>query len=287
MKRSEDMGKTWSKLMNVYGLNVSDIVAGNQIVVVNDETGAVMCIYSTSPAGKSCSPASANWQTVSYDAGDHWSTPVDISKFLEPYAGVSSGPGDGLQLTQGKKKGRLVFAGHYGAYREDIVWYSDDSGLHYTRPNVTFPKMDEATLTQLANGSILLNMRNAHASSCDCRATSRSDDAGETWTPIRYDPTLISPICQASLAQIESRLYFSNPASTKSRENLTVRVSDDGGTTWIKKTLLVQGGSVWGGYSSLVPDEIGTGLGGVLYERYSNGKQAISFSAFPLDFDKM
>lgn len=188
------------------------------------------------------------------------------------------------------KPGRLVFSGHYGAYREDIVWLSDDHGKTYRRVNVTFPKMDETTLTQLPNGSILLNMRNAHVSPCKCRGVSRSDDGGETWTPVRFDPTLISPVCEAALAQIGSRLYFSNPASTTARENLTIRVSDNGGTTWEKQTLLVQGGSVWGGYSSLVPGELGgegTGLGGVLYERYSSKKQAISFSAFPLNFDKL
>ena len=182
-----------------------------------------------------------------------------------------------------------MFSGHYGAYREDVVWYSDDHGKTYHRVNITFPKMDEVTLTQLENGSILLNMRNAHISSCNCRATSRSDDGGETWSAIRFDSTLISPVCQAALAQIGSRLFFSNPASTKERENLTIRVSHDGGTSWSSSTHLVAAGSTWGGYSSLVPAELGgdgkTGLGGILYERYNpDKKQVISFSTFPLSF---
>ena len=103
--------------------------------------------------------------------------------------------------------------------------------------------MDEVTLTQLQNGSVLLNMRNAHFSACKCRAVAHSDDGGETWSNVQFDATFISPVCQAALAQIGSSLYFSNPASTSKRENLTIRISHDGGTTWSHRTHLVASGS--------------------------------------------
>ena len=54
-------------------------------------------------------------------------------------------------------------------------------------------------MVELPDGSILLNMRNEHLTSCDCRATSISYDGGETFAPIVFDPVLISPVCQASI----------------------------------------------------------------------------------------
>lgn len=49
----------------------------------------------------------------------------------------------------------------------------------------------------------------------------------------------------------DTAIFFSNPASTTSREDITVRRSDDGGATWLPNTWLVQGGPTWGGYSCM------------------------------------
>ena len=73
--------------------------------------------------------------------------------------------------------------------------------------------MDEATMTQLSNGSVMVNMRHT-ASKTLGRGVSVSHDNGATFGPISYDKTLISPVCQASLVTISGVTYFSNPEST-------------------------------------------------------------------------
>jgi len=109
-----------------------------------------------------------------------------------------------------------------------------------------------------------------------------SRDGGHAWSASADDPTLIEPVCQASLIRHSwpqgkrpGRLLFSNPASSKSRHRLTVRVSYDDGKSWPVGRMLVEGSSA---YSSLValPD----GTVGCLLER--DNYRRITFARFNL-----
>ena len=74
--------------------------------------------------------------------------------------------------------------------------------------------------------------------------------------------SLADPGCNAGLARVGERLFFSNPDSPDRRENLTLRVSDDGGKTWSEGKTICAGNSA---YSSLTV--LSGGNVGVLYER--------------------
>ena len=93
----------------------------------------------------------------------------------------------------------------------------------------------------------------------NCRAVATSRDGGLTWSPLRYDTTLVEPICQASFLRLtrrgefeKSRLLFANPAGTK-REKMTIRVSYDEGKTWPVARLLNAGPSAYSALAVL-PD---------------------------------
>mmetsp|Transcript_11440 Transcript_11440/g.30162 ORF Transcript_11440/g.30162 Transcript_11440/m.30162 type:complete len:145 (-) Transcript_11440:170-604(-) len=144
--------------------------------------------------------------------------------------------------------------------------------------------MDEAALTQLPNGSVLLNMRHRQ-SPVKGRAVALSDDGGETFGPIAYDATLISPVCQASIVSFGGVTYFSNPASTSGRNHITIRRSTDSAATWSSSLLVEVSASA--GYSCLVKGALparadgGPGdEGGILYE----ASKGIAFARFPLSF---
>ena len=129
--------------------------------------------------------------------------------------------------------------------------------------------------------------------------TARSTDGGSTFGPLEFDKALISPVCQASIVSFDNATYFSNPASTKGRNHLTIRKSIDNAQTWTSE-LLVQAGSS-AGYSCLVKGAIqkgnkhlqqretvvasleddGSGEGGILYEAVGG---TIDFAIFPLSF---
>ena len=67
--------------------------------------------------------------------------------------------GTALMLETGPRKGRLLVSSHHGAYQYDTVAVSDDGGGTWRTIAQTFPQMDESALTQLPNGSVMLNMR--------------------------------------------------------------------------------------------------------------------------------
>ena len=89
---------------------------------------------------------------------------------------------------------------------------------------------------ELSDGRVMLNCRHQNGESKQ-RIVGISSDGGATWDTTYFDAQLPSPVCQASLLNGTTKdgqdiLLFSNPANTKSRNNMTVRVSYDDGQTW-------------------------------------------------------
>ena len=140
----------------------------------------------------------------------------------------------------------------------------------------------------------------ARAQPCDLTlaasrvGVARSTDGGNTFGPIEFDKALLSPVCQASIVSFDNATYFSNPASTKGRNHLTVRKSIDNAETWASELLVQAGNSA--GYSCLVKGAIqrgnshaqqsednGSGEGGILYEAVGG---TINFALFPLSLSK-
>jgi sialidase-1 len=84
------------------------------------------------------------------------------------------------------------------------------------------------------------------------RAYAWSKDDGMTWTKVRFDKTLIEPICQASVIRFtgkdkhdKNRIIFSNPASQEERVKMTIRLSYDECKTWPVSKLLNKGPSAY------------------------------------------
>jgi hypothetical protein len=91
-----------------------------------------------------------------------------------------------------------------------------------------------------------------------------SRDGGTSWGKLRFDKTLIEPICQGSFLRYATkgdtgpdRLLFSNPASKAKRERLTVRLSRDDGKTWPVARLLHKGPSAYSCLTVLSDGSIG------------------------------
>jgi sialidase-1 len=283
-RRSLDNGTTWLPQEDVWGRDLpGSLFASNPTIGFHPATGAVVLTFISASAAQ-CSPGIDSWVMVDGgSAGARWSAPVNISAALGEWRGAEPGPGTLAALPSG----RLAFPVHRGAYRADGIVLSDDGGATWVTSAAAFANMDEAALAPAPNGSLVLNMRNAHANPCDCRATSRSDDGGRTWSALRFDAALVEPVCQASLVRVGAAMYFSNPASTSARANLTVRRSDDGGTTWRARAFLVQAAES-AGYSCMAPffaaSVGGADYGSILFEtRVNQTLDGISFGLFPLD----
>jgi len=222
------------------------------------------------------------WLMQSRDEGASWSEPVDLTSRV---GHKELGPGIGIQL----RTGRLVIPVYDG------VIYSDDHGKSWQAGGVTPkpPAPNETQVAELADGSLMLNVRGA-----PLRTTLLSHDGGVTWSgEARRDPKLTDPEqwggCQASLIRYSralngkgrDRLLFANPADLKYRFDLTVRLSYDEGKTWPVAKLVHRGPS---SYSSMT--EFPDGTIGIIFEsgNSENGRvdyqAALAFARFNLEW---
>lgn len=274
MKKSRDNGKTWSELKIIW--EDGDNVCGNPAPVEDKITGTIY-LLTTWNLGKDhesdiINQTSEDTRRIfvmkSKDDGESWSEPEEITKSVkkENWTWYATGPCHGIQLVRGENKGRLIIpCDHIEAltkkYYSHII-YSDDHGKTWEIGGST-PQdhVNECAVAELSDGKLLLNMRNYDRTK-KTRKISLSDDGGLTWGDIFADKALIEPICQAGMLRFSfadegvSRLIFSNPASIGKRENLTLRVSYDEGSSWAKSKVLFPGPSAYSDLTRLKSGKI-------------------------------
>ena len=258
LKRSTDNGITWSQL-KVIASDPPNTV-GNPCPVIDRDTGTIFLALTHNLgqdrerdiiAGTSKGTRKV-LMTSSTDDGFTWTKPRDITPTTKrpDWTWYATGPGVGIQLRTGRL---LIPCDHQvlkAPHSRSHVIYSDDRGKTWTPGGVVGDATNECQAVELADGSVMINMR-SYREGKSCRAVSISKDGGLTWYPIIDDTTLIEPICQASLirfpgsATAKPRILFSNPASQQKREKLTLRASFDEGKSWPVAQLLYAGPSAY------------------------------------------
>jgi len=311
-KRSTDHGQTWSKQKVVvdHGL----LQAGNPAPVLDAldpsySNGKLFLFYNTGTASEHDTRNGKGirevWYSTSTDHGLTWSKGVNITtqvhkpnqpsfnkayQFKEDWRTHANTPGHALQLKKGKYAGRIFVPANHSAgapqkgfneYRA-YAFYSDDHGLSWhISKEIYIPSSNEAIAAELSDGRVMLNCRHQNGESKK-RIVTISNDGGTSWDTTYFDDQLPSPVCQASLLSYttpnnENALLFSNPANTKSRTNMTVKVSYDDGVTWEARREIRSGESA---YSDLV--QLQNGAIGLLYEHGNNG--GIHYAQFNYDW---
>jgi len=294
-KRSTDGGKTWSAMKVLWDDNKN--TCGNPCPVVDKSNGRIWLPLtwnlgsdheSKIMAGTSKFPRKV-FITYSDDDGKSWAPVKEISESVRKphWRWYATGPGNAIQITSGKYKGRLVVPANHSdhsdkkhPYRTHVI-YSDDHGASWHLGGVVGEKTNESTIVELSDGSILDNMRSYHGK--NCRAISISKDGGMTWSKAKLDKSLIEPVCQGNILRYNfpsdkepGRILFSNPAST-SRNKLTVRVSYDEGNSWPLSKMIYKGSAAYSCMTVLKDRSIV-----VLFERDQYSK--ITFARFTLNW---
>ena len=261
LKRSTDGGDTWSEQEVIW--HDAENTCGNPCPLVDLETGTVWLLM-TWNFGKdrlhglsrgTSKDTRRVFVTHSDDDGVTWEEPKEITNDVkrENWGWYATGPCNGIQMTEGPCKGRLVVPCDHTTM-DPCQWfshviYSDDHGTSWTLGGHP-PEAggNESTVAQLSDGRLMLNMRGSRggpAGKRHFRLVSFSDDGGETWSSHREDETLVEPVCQGSLLRYEMdgkvNLLFSNPNNNSSRCNLTVRLTEDDGETWCSSRSLDPG----------------------------------------------
>lgn len=288
LRRSTDGGKTWGKTQVVWDDEKN--TCGNPCPVVDRATGTVWLLMTHNLGADSEAKIVAGtgkgtrtvWVTKSTDDGATWDRPAEITTDVKrpEWTWYATGPGVGIRL----KSGRLLVPCDNkldgGKVRQSHVIYSDDGGKTWKLGGVVGPGCNESQAVELADGSVLLNMRSYQGD--NRRRVAVSSDGGKTFGKPADDPALVEPVCQASILRAPEEkggLLFSNPASMK-REKLTVRLSTDEGKSWAHGRELYAGPAA---YSCLtvLPD----GRVACLYERGEKSPyEEIVLARFPVEW---
>ncbi len=290
LKRSRDGGRTWLPLQVLIGGAGTEAIM-NPCPAVDRKTGTIVlfCVNHH----KTARNRHRQLMITSKDNGCTWSSPVDLTDRITPSDdSFICGPGVGVQLAGG----RLVIPGYTGTMDTKTrtglharAVYSDDGGRTWRMGKPVTAFSSECQVVDLADGRLMLNMRENTGQSC--RGVALSSDGGETWTKPRYDRALNECPCQASFIRYTSekthdknRLLFANPDvsghkyGVVKRTRMTVRLSYDEGTTWPVSKLIHAGPS---SYSSLVALPDG-GIGLVYEGGEEHRREWIRFARFSL-----
>ncbi|MBQ0852315.1 exo-alpha-sialidase [Streptomyces sp. BH-SS-21] len=307
LKRSTDGGRTWGPLQ-VINEGAGD-THGNPAPMVDRKTGRIVLAetYNTGRTdGGNCAVPCDRTPHLQHsdDDGLTWSEPRDLSDEILPAhwnSWYATGPVHGIQLTRGKHVGRLVFAvntetwdGSRVSANHAALIVSDDGGDHWRigatdswpiAADGTFrQKPSEMTVTERADGTVLVSGREQDGTDLGHRTQAFSTDGGSSFTShFKALPDLYTPQVQGSTLRMGDRILLACPGDPDRRRTMMIRSSYDSGRTWDS----VDRGTVvttdWSGYSDLVG--IGADTAGLLYEGGAvDARDEIRFARFTEDW---
>jgi sialidase-1 len=294
MNRSTDGGQTWEPMKVIMdmgewgGRPQKENGVGDPAILVDHQTNTIWVAalwlhgnpdkraWFASQQGMSPHETGQLLLVKSEDDGVSWSEPINITSQIKnpEWFLLLDGPGKGIQM----KDGTLVFPAQFKDKNEvphSTIISSKDHGKTWVIGSGAKSKTTEAQVVELADHSLMLNMRDDRGSSpggrngTGARSVSITKDLGKTW---KEHPTsrkaLLEPVCMASLIEHQYNgkkiLLFSNPFDQYVRHNMTIKVSEDEGMTWDEKfhTLIDEGRGR--GYSCMT--SIDENTIGILYE---------------------
>lgn len=303
MKRSSDKGKTWSDLIML--VDQTSLQAGNPAPVIDIQDpaypkGVVYLFYNTGNNHENeirkGNGVREVWFIRSFDLARTWSEPVNITSmvhkplqpginatynFKEDWRSYANTPGHAMQFQKGKYKGRMLIPANHSAgppqkqfrdYRAH-AYYSDDHGKTFQlSPSIDIEGSNESIATELANDRMLMSIRNQRGDIRN-RILAYSSNGAESWDTTYFDQELIDPVCQGSLLTLgykkgKAIIASSNAADQRERNNLTIKISNDEGKSWLKSIVVDKNETAkndWTAYSDLVL--INKKTIGILYER--------------------
>lgn len=257
LRISTDGGKSWSqRRIPVSGKGRNAV--NNPTLLADGDT--LHLLY--------CENYKRMFHIQSEDGGNTWSSAQEITDIFDSqyWSCVAVGPGHGLVHSTG-----TLFASVWMAFNQKDMFShhpskcgiicSKDHGKTWNLVNVFDEFLidaSEATLCELQDGSVLMNIRNENAE--HCRAVSKSKDGFSAWDTPVLDRNLPDPVCFGGMCNCSDGLLFVNCNSQNARENLTLYKSNDDGETW--DSLLF---ACSGGYADVCYNKI-TDSAFVLYE---------------------
>ncbi len=292
LRRSTNDGKTWntaksiadvpgSKTKNPFAMKMKNVdpndVTYNNPVMIADRDGSVHMLF--------CLEYERCFYQRSEDDGLTFSAPIEITAAFDAFKKdydwkvLATGPNHSIQL----KNGRLVApvwlsTGTGGnAHRPSVTAtiFSDDQGKTWKAGDIAVPCTDEwinpneTVAIELNDGRVMLNVRSE--SKAHRRLVVTSPDGATNWSAPKFDDELLEPICMGGIVRYnygdQNGILFSNPhnldvtkgkpepGKSRTRKNVSVKLSRDEAQTWPINKLIEDGPSM---YSDIAVTHSGT-----------------------------
>lgn len=271
IRRSTDNGKTWSEPLTIAeGKGLAKGYGDPALIKLNN--GKILCVYAGMNGLWQSRPDSLirTYVSESADNGITWTPVRDITAQLygvdcpdpvrKKWMASFCASGQAIETSSGRVM--LVAAVREGSdySLNNYLFYSDDEGITWNVSQKAMEGGDEAKVVELADGSILMSIRNKNKGN---RYYTRSTDNGITWTSVQLWKDLKDPGCNGDMIRYSMEkngagkniLLHSIPFDEKDRKNVSVYVSYDEGKTWPAGKTICAGPSA---YSSLTVLEDGT-----------------------------
>ena len=292
-RRSTDKGATWSEPITVAGMNTYS-GSGDAALLSNQKTGELFALYASGQGFFTSSRSNPIriMKITSQDHGITWSQPSDLTADIygfycenpltNRWQGAFVSSGNLTQLRSGRILDALVVRESTDLMISNYVMYSDDHGQTWqVSPNRVATNGNEAKIIELDNGHLLMSIRNK-----GFRRFSKSFDQGMTWTEPWLEDEILDPSCNGSITRFSAtrkgdhvnRILHSIPFATD-RQNLTILISYDEGSTWPVKKTIYSGNSA---YSSMTVLKDGTI--GLYYEVGEYDIYQLYFARFSLEW---
>lgn len=273
LRRSADGGKTWGPITIVW--DDGDNTCGNPALVIDKRNGRIHLLTTWNLGidreqqiiNQTSKDTRRIFTLHSDDDGFTWTPPREITTDvkLNNWTWYATGPGNGIQISTNRYAGRLMIpCDHIEAgtkkYFSHVI-YSDDGGTQWHLGGSTpTDQVNECAVAEIDHGKLLLNMRNYNQ--LRYRQTSVSRDGGVHWSALKQDTALSEPVCQAAMIAVrpvkgKRYLVFSNPASQRARERMTIKISYNNGRSWKKSLLLHPGPAAYSGLVVLPNGHLG------------------------------
>ena len=285
IKRSTDLGRTWSEMKVIE--HAGELwSSANPCTVVDRNTKRVWLFYLRGKPQRNTYTARPGTDDVgtflrsSDDNGVTWSEPIDLTIVARDMADPKwrtsvVGPGGGIQARDGRLAVPVWKFEPWGVFA--VV--SEDHGRTWHRGELV-PGVagDECQLVELANGDWLFDIRQQRGGN---RRQSTSSDGGKTWSQSRAGEKVARVACAIERLTLKAngddrdQLLWTGPKGPE-RSNLVARVSYDEGKTFPHERPIYNGPAA---YSDLTILKDKTA--GVLWERGTNSNyQFITFTRF-------
>ena len=255
-KRSEDNGKTWSKMQILQDNGRHTI--GNPCPLVDRETGRIFLLTNGAKhtEGEIINRGKGSREIYishSDDDGKTWSERKNISAMVKKpeWRWYATGPCSGIQIQSGKYKGRLVVPANHSYHGSDVKrWeyrchslYSDDHGKTWEIGQSSSVGASENQIAEAGEDLLIQDIR-MQTHKKGVRAFRFSEDGGATWSPLVHDKYRKDPRCQGSVIRHGDLLISTNPNSSK-REKMTLYVSKDQAKSWQQVALVYPNSSAY------------------------------------------